>query len=131
MQHTLLKIFRTSVLATAICLPLSIAPGISVANEADVVRVKVQKSGPGVYRFDVTLRHKDTGWKHYANAWEVLTPDGKILGTRILAHPHVNEQPFTRSLSGVKIPMNIKAVTIRARDLVHDYGGKTMTVKLP
>ncbi|MBT3787247.1 MAG: hypothetical protein HN725_04450 [Alphaproteobacteria bacterium] len=131
MQHTLLEFIRTSALATVICLLLSIAPGISAANEVDVVRVKVHKSGPGVYRFDVTLRHKDIGWKHYANAWEVLTPDGKILDTRILAHPHVNEQPFTRSLSGVKIPMDIKAVTIRARDLVHEYGGKTMIVKLP
>jgi len=61
----------------------------------------------------------------------VVAPDGKVLATRSLAHPHVNEQPFTRSLSGVKIPKGIKVVTIRAYDLVHKFGGKTMQVKLP
>ena len=34
----------------------------------------------------------------------VCTPDGKVLGYRKLHHPHENEQPFTRSLSGVEIP---------------------------
>jgi hypothetical protein len=131
MQNTLINMFRTSVLATALCLSLSIAPGPTSANEVDVVDVKVHKSGNGIWRFDVTLRHKDTGWKHYANAWDILSPDGKVLGTRVLAHPHVNEQPFTRGLSGVKIPKNIKVVTIRGHDLVHKYGGQTMTVKLP
>ena len=131
MQNALLNRFVSSVLATVLWLSLSISPITAVANEVDVVNVKVQKSGAGVYRFNVTLRHGDTGWKHYTNAWDVVAPDGKVLGTRVLAHPHVNEQPFTRSLSGVKIPMKIKTVTIRAYDLVHKYGGKTMQVKLP
>ena len=131
MHKTLLNKFVTNALATVLWLALSIAPITAVANEVDVVDVKVQKSGAGVYRFNVTLRHGDTGWKHYTNAWDVVAPDGKVLGTRVLAHPHVNEQPFTRSLSGVKIPMKIKTVTIRAYDLVHKYGGKTMQVKLP
>ena len=38
-----------------------------------------------------------TGWEHYANKWDVVGPDDTILGTRVLLHPHVNEQPFTRS----------------------------------
>ena len=89
------------------------------------------KVGDDRYRFQVTLRHEDTGWDHFANAWEVLGPDGEILATRVLGHPHVNEQPFTRSLSGVKIPKDIKVVTLRARDLVHGYGGRTLKVTLP
>jgi hypothetical protein len=54
-----------------------------------------------------------------------------VLGTRILHHPHVNEQPFTRNLSGVNIPNTIETVTIRAHDSVHEYGGKTVTVDVP
>jgi len=101
------------------------------AGEADVVGVEVNREGPRVYRFDVTVTHSDTGWKHYADGWEVLAPDGSVLETRVLYHPHVHEQPFTRSLSGVKIPEGITAVRIRARDSVHGHGGKEQTITLP
>ena len=101
------------------------------AGEADVIEVEVRRIGGDTYKFDVTVRHADEGWEHFANKWEVTAPDGMVLGTRILAHPHVDEQPFTRSLAGVKIPENIDEVTIRAHDLVHGYGGKTVEVKVP
>lgn len=101
------------------------------ANEADVVGVKISRSADNSYRFDVTVRHNDTGWDEYADRWEVLDGIGNILGTRVLFHPHVNEQPFTRSLTGVKIPPDIASVTIRAHDKVHEFGGKEMTVKVP
>lgn len=95
-----------------------------LAGEADVVAVKAAASGDRVYRFDVTLRHDDTGWDHYADRWEVLTPAGEVLGTRVLYHPHVDEQPFTRSLSGVEVPAGVQKVIIRAHDSVHESGGK-------
>ncbi|PNV85697.1 MAG: hypothetical protein C0610_10450 [Desulfobacteraceae bacterium] len=101
------------------------------AEEAEVLKVEVKRSGDNVYYFDVTVTHKDEGWDHYADKWDVVAPDGTILGTRTLYHPHVQEQPFTRSLSGVKIPEGVRRVTIRAHDSVHGYGGKVMTVDLP
>ena len=101
------------------------------AGEADVVHVQVSTSGERTYGFHVTVQHGDTGWDHYADQWEIVAPDGKILGTRKLLHPHVNEQPFTRSLSGIRIPNNIKQVSFRAHDSVHAYGGKVMTLDLP
>ncbi|WP_346915245.1 hypothetical protein [uncultured Roseibium sp.] len=94
----------------------------SGANEVSVVKVEANRSPDGTWRFDVTLHHADEGWDHYANLWRIETPDGKILGERILAHPHVNEQPFTRSLSGVRIPDNLDQVIVRARDSVHGFG---------
>lgn len=100
------------------------------AGEADVIEVEVRRIGGDTYKFDVTVRHADEGWEHFANKWEVTAPDGTILGTRVLAHPHVEEQPFTRSLSGVKIPENLAEVIVRAHDLVHGYGGKTVKVKV-
>jgi hypothetical protein len=101
------------------------------AGEADVIEVIVTHTGDGTYKFNVTVRHTDDGWKHYADKWDVMAPDGTVLGTRILAHPHVDEQPFTRSLAGVKIPEDIDAVTVRAHDLAHGYGGKTVKVAVP
>ena len=101
------------------------------AGEADIVEVKVRMTGSDTFSFDVTVRHADEGWKHYADKWDVVAPDGKVLGTRILYHPHVDEQPFTRSLSGVKISDTIKEVTVRGHDSVHKYGGKTVNVAVP
>ncbi len=77
------------------------------------------------------VRHADEGWKHYADRWEVLSPEGELLATRVLRHPHVEEQPFTRALSGVKIPLSVEKVRIRARDSVHGYGGEEVEIELP
>lgn len=120
----------TRQLLLAIVLSLS-APVAGFSGEADIVGVKVKQSGSGSFDFDVTVRHEDTGWEHYADKWEVLLPDGTVVGSRTLYHPHVGEQPFTRSLSGVQIPADITEVTVRAHDSVHAYGGKTTTVELP
>lgn len=114
--------------ALAFCV---LAPGAPLAGEADVIAVKVKKTGPGVFSFDVTVRHGDTGWKHYANKWDVATTDGRVLGTRTLFHPHETEQPFTRSLSGVRIAKDITTVEVRAYDKVHGDGGATKIVRVP
>lgn len=96
-----------------------------------MLEVQVRRTGSRTCTFSATLRHADEGWEHYADAWEVLDPAGKVLATRVLVHPHVEEQPFTRSLSGVEIPAKVKEVTVRAHDSVHGYGGRTQTVQLP
>ena len=100
------------------------------AGEADVLRAEALAEGGGAWRFRVTVAHGDTGWDHYADKWDVLAPDGTVLGTRVLLHPHETEQPFIRALGGVKIPENVAEVTLRAHDRVHGYGGKEVTVKL-
>ncbi len=107
-----------------------LAPLAANAGEADVVGVKIIKEGTGTYRFDVSVRHRDEGWKHYADKWDVVAPDGVVLGTRELAHPHENEQPFTRSLAGVSIPEGVDHVMLRAHDSVHGNGGAEMRVEV-
>ncbi len=100
------------------------------AGEADVESVQATRQTDGAWRFDVAVRHADAGWDHYADGWDVVAPDGSVLGTRTLLHPHDDEQPFTRSLTGVSIPDDITAVTVRAHDSVHGYGGAEGTVDL-
>ncbi len=101
----------------------------SSAGEADVTGVMVECYSR--CDFHVTLQHADEGWEHYANRWDVGTPQGKVIGTRVLYHPHVHEQPFTRSLSNVEIPPGTTEVIIRANDSVHKQGGKEIRVKIP
>ena len=118
---------RPGVIAIAGCLFGTTA----VAGEADVEKVRIAKERAGTYRFDVTVKHADAGWKHYADKWDVVAPGGDILGTRVLLHPHEHEQPFTRSLSGVRIPRSVTRVTVRAHDKIDGYGGEVVTVDVP
>ena len=69
----------------------------------------------GTWTISVTLSHPDTGWDHYASGWRLLTSDGTEIATRELSHPHVDEQPFTRSLSGVTIPDGTAEILIQPR----------------
>jgi len=115
---------------TLITLIATLTASVSLASDVEIVNVQAHISG-GTWRFDVTLRHDDTGWEHYADGWEVLAPDGTSLGLRVLVHPHVNEQPFTRSLGGVVIPEGITAVTIRARDNVDGWTDTPYLLALP
>jgi len=101
------------------------------AGEADVLSADIRLDANGTYTISVEVEHADDGWDHYADAWEVIAPDGTVLATRILAHPHVNEQPFIRSKSGITIPEDVDEVTLRARDLVHGFSGREMTVTVP
>jgi len=59
-----------------------------------------------------------------------LDESGQVIGVRELAHPHVNEQPFTRSVS-ITIPDSVKTITVRANDSVHETGGKTVDIAVP
>ena len=115
---------------TALVSASLLAAGTAAAGEADVLDVQIHKTGEQ-HRVPVTVRHADEGWDHYADQWRVVAPDGTVLGTRTLHHPHETEQPFTRSLGGVEIPAGVSEVTIEARDNVHGRGGKTITVQVP
>ncbi len=99
------------------------------AEDPQIIAARATQSGAG-WSFDVTLTHPDTGWDHYADAWEVLAPDGSSLGIRELVHPHEDEQPFTRSLSGVAIPDGVDHVLIRARCLVDGWVAERVRVDL-
>ena len=119
---------RAAILATACLATLAALPAL--AGEADVIAAQARASGDG-WSFDVTVRHADAGWEHYADAWRVVGPDGTVYGTRTLLHPHVDEQPFTRSLDGVAIPADVTEVTVEAHDSVHGWGGTALRVALP
>lgn len=122
-----MKIFAALIFS----LPLLLNANLGHANEVEIVDVVVKKSSENTFLFSVSLKHNDEGWDHYANEWQVIGPDGSVLGSRILAHPHVNEQPFTRSLSDVYIPRTIQQVTIRAQDSVHGWAKETLGTNVP
>lgn len=110
---------------------------ITRAANADVTYVRAIDNHDGAWTFHVTVLHPDTGWEDYADGWDVVTLEGSVLKvnpedpfTRLLLHPHENEQPFTRSQSGIVIPEGVTQVIVRAHDLVDGFGGKTVLVDL-
>ena len=101
----------------------------ALADDAVIEAVEARPSGE-TWTFSVTLSHGDTGWDDYADGWRVVEADGTELGLRVLYHPHVEEQPFTRSLSGVFIPNGIDTVFVEARTNADGWGAERFPVSL-
>jgi len=101
-------------------------PALALAAEprADVVRV--QARGPaGAYELAVSVRSPDRDCGLYADWWEVVSEDGRLLYRRILMHSHPDEQPFTRP--GGPVPISPDAtVVVRAHLVPTGYGGAVM-----
>ncbi|MDX1400733.1 MAG: hypothetical protein R3245_02330 [Kiloniellales bacterium] len=102
----------------------------AAADTADVLKAVAVQEANGAWRFTVTVSHPDDGWEHFADRWEVIGPDGEILGIRTLLHPHVEEQPFVRSLGGIDVPAGVSEVRIRANCSTDGLGGAEVTIRL-
>lgn len=107
--------FAAAILATALICTAALA------DPAEVVGVDASVTSGTTWRFDVAIAHPETGWDDYADGWRIETGDGQVLGTRPLAHPHANEQPFTRSLTGVDIPGDVNEIMVRASTSVEGW----------
>ena len=125
-----MSILGSSVRARILYLVLAsmlVAP--AQANEVEIVKAGFEKFG-STWTVYTTLRHDDTGWDHYADKWRVVDAHGNVLGERVLLHPHENEQPFTRSESGIDIPETTTIVYVEAHDKVHGWSRQRVRVDL-
>ena len=109
---------RHPILSSFPVLPLGLALALTLvtplrADPPQVVAAQAKRASMG-WDISATVRHDDTGWDHYADGWDVLDTAGNVLGHRKLHHPHVNEQPFTRSLRALIVPDGTREVFIRA-----------------
>ncbi|MEM9904187.1 MAG: hypothetical protein AAF921_04095 [Cyanobacteria bacterium P01_D01_bin.44] len=94
----------------------------SIAALADVTAYEVSGE-PGAYTLSVTVSSPDTGCQQYADWWEVTDQTGTLIYRRILAHSHIDEQPFSRSGGPVDIQPD-QIVIIRAHMNSGGYGGQ-------
>lgn len=110
------------------------------AGDANVDFVAAIQSSSGTWTFSVKVSHADVGWDDYADGWDVVLGGDSTSGvvvkrsegeqfTRLLSHPHVNEQPFTRSQTGLSVEDGA-VCTVRAHDLKDGWGGREVTVDL-
>ena len=125
-----MRILNRLILSLLLIGSACLMPGYALAGEANVIKAVATEQGSNAWRFDVTIRSNDKGWDYYCDRFEIVAPDGTVLGTRILVHPHETEQPFTRSLSGVSIPASVETVTVRASMKPDGAGGETVQLSL-
>ncbi len=118
---------KITLLASALLLALSHS---SKANNISILATAIIHQSHGEYLVNVKLEHRDTGWQHYADEWRIVDSQGNILGSRVLQHPHVNEQPFTRALSNVKLSNELDTVYIEAHDKVHGWTKNRLRIDL-
>ena len=97
----------------------------------DVLEAELESSGGDTWALSVTISSPYDSPERYADGWRVLAPNGDVLGKHELMHDHANEQPFTRSQSGLEIPQDVQEITVEARDLKNGYGGETVTIPVP
>ena len=81
-----------------------------------------REAAPNTFSLGATVRHHDQGWQDYA---DTIVFEGAKNGRLALMHPHDNEQPFTRSKSGVRAD---GPVHIYALDNVRSGAGSSITV---
>ena len=110
--------------STAMTSTVAGATGGSPNRDARITGVD-PSGGPNAYTFDVTIQSNDTGMDHYADWWEVVDADGKLVYRRVLLHDHADEQPFTRD--GGPVPIARDAiVTVRAHVYPSGYANAGM-----
>ena len=102
----------------------------AVAGDVSILMADFRSVGSNHWAVNVTLQHSDEGWDHYADNWRVVDEQGNGLGDRVLFHPHVDEQPFTRGINSVQIPAGVTNVYIEAHDKVHGWSAKRLQVDL-
>ena len=74
----------------------------ALAGEADVIAVTHTRAADGTYRFDVAVRHADAGWEHYADKWQVIGPDGAVLGERVVEHARARCRAGVAGVGGLR-----------------------------
>lgn len=105
--------------------------GHSADRFPDVLAVELRPAGEGVFDVAVTISSPYDTPQRYADGWRVLDAEGNVLGTHMLLHDHANEQPFTRTQRGLRIPVDVTRVTVEGRDQANGYGGAKVTVDVP
>jgi hypothetical protein len=100
-------------------------------NYAHVLATTFERTAKGTYTVSATIRHNDTGWDNYADAFEVkgnpVQNNPVQNGLCVLTHPHETEQPFTHSQSDV-IAQGI--IWVKAKGNVEGSGGSKIYLDL-
>ena len=108
-----------------------IEPDTGEADHPDVLAAVLTGDSDGGWSLEVTLSSMYDSPERYADGWRVLDADGAVLGEHTLTHDHADEQPVTRTQTGLEIPDGVEVITIEGKDTENGYGGATLEVEVP
>lgn len=117
---------RAFVLATFATLASAALAG---AEAPKVVSASILQEGDG-WTVSVRISHPDSGWDHYASGWQVLAPDGTVLGLAEITHPHLDGEPILEELTGVHPPAGADHLMIRVRCTLDGWSARAFRLDL-
>lgn len=101
-----------------------------IAEDVAILSADFLETEKNTWSVNITLKHADSGWQHYADRWRIVDSGGQIFGERVLLHPHVNEQPFTRALNGILIPETAHIIYIEVHDSKHGWSDSKLEIDI-
>lgn len=73
-----------------------------------VMGMSMTEDTTGVYTFGTLVASTETEWDKFTDKWRIVDMEIlEIRGRRVLGHPHVKEQPLTRSIA---IPTKVQSI---------------------
>lgn len=99
--------------------------------DAPVIAAADAQLDGGRWTVTVTLKHRDSGWDHFATGLAVLAPDGSRIGSLDLTRPNVGKSRFTARITGLKVPPGTEFVLIRSRCSLVGWAAEPVRVDLP
>lgn len=116
-------------LALATFAALNLATGAG-AEAPKVASASIVQDGAG-WTVRALIRHPDSGWDHYASGWQVLAPDGTVLGFAEITHPHLEGEPIQEELTGITLPDGADHLMIRVRCTLDGWSARFFRLDLP
>lgn len=106
-----------------------IAGPLSAQEFPDVIGAELIQRGDS-WTVSATLSSPYDSAERYADGFRVLDDHLQVLGVRTLWHDHANEQPFTRSLTGLVISEGVRFLWVQGRDQAFGWGGQVVRIRV-
>lgn len=106
---------------------LMTVPGSVLAGKPQVVWVELNQEARH-WRITGTLSHDDAGDYHFMDRWQVLTPDGDVLGEEAFITPRVQAPERITTLRDIRLPQGTREIRVRVHDTLHGWGP---TLRIP
>jgi len=91
----------------------------TLADEVEIRMVQAMQSN-GLWKFEITVYHPDTGANHMYNSVAIFTPDETQIGYADVPMPSVGADHVTTQVLDVKIPEDVEYILIKGK--CSDYG---------
>lgn len=89
------------------------------ADEVEIRMVQAMQSN-GLWKFEITVYHPDTGTDHMYNSVAIFTPNETQIGSADVPTPSIGADHVTTQVLDVHIPEEVEYILIRGK--CSDYG---------